>query len=85
MRRTVLLLASVASAILFVSGVALGQETDTTAPETTLSDWDRPDRYESSTSARFGFSSNENGATSVNCCPTSSVDAYSLTFRGWIS
>jgi hypothetical protein len=37
MRRTVLLLASVALVVLLASGVALTQETDTTPPETTLS------------------------------------------------
>jgi hypothetical protein len=60
-RKTVLLLASMALAVLVAGGVALAQETDTTPPETNLTDQPRPMSRDVSPS--FSFTSNEAGAT----------------------
>ena len=63
MRRSVLLVASVALAVLLASGTALAQTADTTPPETTIGTWDRPSAHENETNASFGFASDDTGAT----------------------
>ncbi len=56
MRRAIVLLAAVATALLLASGVALGQAADTTLSK-------HPSLYDNTTNATFGFESNEAGAT----------------------
>ena len=63
MRKRVVLLAAMVTALLLTSGVALAQEADTTPPETTLSSWQHPRPYDNSSSATFGISSNEANST----------------------
>lgn len=61
MRRSVLLVASVALAVLLASGAALAQTTDTTPPETTLTQ--KPNAFSTDVSPTFSFTSNDATAT----------------------
>ena len=49
--------------VLLASRGVMAQEADTTPPDTTISEWDRPEPYEYRTNATFGFSSNEPNST----------------------
>lgn len=61
MRRTVLLLASAALAVLLVSGAAMAQTADTTPPETTLTQ--KPEALSREASPSFSFTSSEADST----------------------
>ncbi|HZF56878.1 MAG TPA: hypothetical protein VEZ19_00230, partial [Rubrobacter sp.] len=92
MRRSILLVASVALAVLLASGMALAQEADTTPPETRLSTYpyDVPDPYENETNATFYFSTDDrdDSGTTFECkldagayepCTNNTKSYYSLT------
>lgn len=86
MRRTALLLASVALAVLLASGAAVAQTADTTPPETSITG--NPSTLSSNVSPSFSFASTESGS-SFECRrddlayqPCTSPKSYTLLSEG---